>query len=217
MQKETNSPARSSSVSFRMSSSSTESSPSPLPPAPDLYRPLDFINFEFRLLTLLEIPGDSAEAEVCCKLEHAYLDDPPQYHALSYCRGDASVTVPIQVNGQTKQVTTNLEAALRELRNRKITTLWADALCINQEDSLERGLQVMRMGLIYSKAIEVFAWLGPEAEDSAAAMKRLSDPAHLDSTLPTEEIAIRRLFLRLYWRRICKYCCNAVRYMLIGS
>jgi hypothetical protein len=76
------------------------------------YTPLDFINFEFCLLTLLETDGDSNEAQICCKLEHAYLDDPPQYHALSYCWGDPQMTVPIQVNGKPKQVTTNLEAAL---------------------------------------------------------------------------------------------------------
>ena len=121
------------------------------------YRPLDFINFEFRLLTILDAECDSAESVVCCKLDYSYLDDPPQYHALSYCWGDPSVTLPIQVNDKTDQVTMNLEAALRELRARKIKTLWVDALCINQQDPVERGLQVMRMGIIYSKAIEVLA------------------------------------------------------------
>jgi TPR repeat protein len=35
--------------------------------------------------------------------------------------------------------------------------LWVDALCINQEDLLERALQVVRMGLLYSKIEMVFA------------------------------------------------------------
>lgn len=49
----------------------------------EYYKPLDFVNFEFRLLRLVE-DGGSEDAIVCCELEHAYLDDPPEYHALSY-------------------------------------------------------------------------------------------------------------------------------------
>ncbi|KAH6671885.1 hypothetical protein B0J14DRAFT_483696, partial [Halenospora varia] len=37
-----------------------------------------------------------------------------------------------------------------------------DPLCINQKDLVERGLQVLRMGLIYSRAGRVIAWLGAE-------------------------------------------------------
>jgi hypothetical protein len=104
------------------------------------YKPLDFVNFEFRLLTLLETEDSSQEGQIRCELKHAYLDDPPQYHALSYCWGDPTVTAPILVNGSTMEVTTNLEAALPELRGQKIKTIWVDALCINQQDPTERGL-----------------------------------------------------------------------------
>lgn len=73
-----------------------------------------------RLLTLLENEDSSQEGQICCELKHTYLDDPPQYHALSYCWGDPTVIAPILVNGSTMEVTTNLEAALRELRGQKI-------------------------------------------------------------------------------------------------
>ena len=79
------------------------------------------------------------------------------------------------VDGQTVQVTTNLEAALRVLRARRFDTLWIDAVCINQADLVERGLQVTRMGLIYSKAVEVVAWLGVEADDSALAFGEMHE------------------------------------------
>jgi hypothetical protein len=167
------------------------------------YQPLDFVNFEFRLLTLLENEDSSQEGQICCELKHAYLDDPPQYHALSYCWGDPTVITPILVNGLTMEVTTNLEAALRELRSQKVKTIWVDALCINQQDPTERGLQVMRMGLIYSRAITVLAWLGPEAEGSAIAMDRLATKAafHTEKWRVT---SICALFERPYWKRICK-------------
>jgi hypothetical protein len=162
------------------------------------YQPLDFVNFEFRLLTLLENEDSSQEGQICCKLKHAYLDDPPQYHALSYCWGDPTVIAPILVNGSTMKVTTNLEAALRELRGQKIKTIWVDALCINQQDPTERGLQVMHMGLIYSRAFTVLAWLGPESDGSTLVMNGRASPGFGDIN------PIRALFARPYWKRVCK-------------
>jgi len=38
--------------------------------------------------------------------------------------------------------------------------LWIDALCINQEDYLERNNQVLLMGEIYRCAAGVISWLG---------------------------------------------------------
>jgi hypothetical protein len=37
--------------------------------------------------------------------------------------------------------------------------LWADAVCINQQDNEERGNQVRRMPLIYANAQRVLVWL----------------------------------------------------------
>lgn len=165
-----------------------------------IYKPLDFVNFEFRLLTLLQ--SESSEPGlICCKLDHAYLDDPPQYHALSYCWGDEKITLPIQVNGSVVQVATNLEAALRELEAQNVLTIWVDALCINQQDSLERGLQLMRMGLIYSRAVEVIAWLGPQADESDIAMSQLANSG--GSYLEVGDYKpVRDLFRRPYWNRV---------------
>jgi hypothetical protein len=62
---------------------------------------------------------------------------------------------------ETVQVTTNLEMALRYLRlGRKVRTVWADAVCINQADEEEKRAQVQRMDLVYANASGVTAWLG---------------------------------------------------------
>lgn len=174
-----------------------------------LYQTLDSVKSEFRLLILLPPKGSWESEPVGCKIEHAYLDDPPPYYALSYHWGNPSATLPIRVNGQDVQVTTNLEAALRELRARGILTVWVDALCINQQDPVEKGLQVMRMGSIYSRAVEVLAWLGPETEGSVIAMNRLGG-----LNFPTSEAVdskhTRDLFGRPYWKRVCKFSHNAL-------
>jgi hypothetical protein len=121
--------------------------------------------------------------------------------------GDPSITKPIIINGSIMEVTTNLEAALRELRAWKITKIWVDAICINQRDVAERGIQVPRMGLIYSKATEVIAWLGVEAENSRAACKAIRSledlqPDVRQKTLTKASSSIQALFHRSFWKRV---------------
>ena len=47
--------------------------------------------------------------------------------------------------------------------------IFIDALCINQDDSLERSGQVNLMGAVYSNAEEVVAWLGIERASTHVA------------------------------------------------
>jgi hypothetical protein len=61
------------------------------------------------------------------------------------------------------QITVNLADALQTLRHSTfVRILWADALCINQTDVIERAEQVKLMGLIYWKAFRVQIWLGQD-------------------------------------------------------
>jgi hypothetical protein len=47
------------------------------------------------------------------------------------------------------------------LRDRdNIRTLWADALCINQQDRVEKALQVSMMARIYTQCKQCLLWLG---------------------------------------------------------
>ncbi|KAL1653251.1 cell separation during budding [Didymella pomorum] len=61
----------------------------------------------------------------------------------------------------------------------KARTVWADALCINQDDLSERAHQVTLMGRIYSQAERVVVWLGSDDENiahtAAVALKRIFD------------------------------------------
>jgi hypothetical protein len=50
---------------------------------------------------------------------------------------------------------------------------WYDALCINQEDILERSEQVAKMGSIYENASSVLVWLGPPSIHSGVGMEIL--------------------------------------------
>jgi hypothetical protein len=60
--------------------------------------------------------------------------------ALSYAWGDPKVTALLYLNGSEIQVTRNLESALRTIRDKVgEADFWVDAICINQNDPLERN------------------------------------------------------------------------------
>lgn len=81
---------------------------------------------------------------------------------------------PGECSPATLSITKNLAALLRSLR--RVYTwriLWVDAICIDQENHVERSAEVSRMGTIYGKARQVIVWLGPESENSRLAMRTL--------------------------------------------
>ena len=135
---------------------------------------------EVRILKLH--PAKHLEDEIVCDLETHVLANCPAYNALSYAWGPATdMHHSIRLNqcaGQRVTVRHNLYQALRRLRyadhykydalrsswfTEKVHALWIDALCINQEDLIERNKQVRIMFKIYSGASNVVAWLGEES------------------------------------------------------
>jgi hypothetical protein len=57
---------------------------------------------------------------------------------------------------------------LRVRRNNRTMVVWADAICINQNDRIERSQQVSIMRAIYEGARSVLVWLGPHGNPDAA-------------------------------------------------
>jgi Heterokaryon incompatibility protein (HET) len=91
------------------------------------------------------------------------------YEALSYVWGPApsngyrQITLSTGKGSGSLQLTASLYAALKRLRytNRE-RYLWADQICINQEDLAERSQQVQFMNTIYKHANHVLVWLGQD-------------------------------------------------------
>ena len=135
-----------------------------------IYRPLDSISRQIRLLKLY--PGTEVE-DVECHLEHVSLEDNPEFTALSYVWGDATDIRTILLHNVPFPVTKNLHAALRSIRSRlpELSTLWVDALCINQQDLPERSCQVPLMQFIYGQAKHTIVWFGPGNELSKRAVQ----------------------------------------------
>jgi hypothetical protein len=135
-----------------------------------IYKPLPTENSQ-RVIRLVELlPSQHKTADIKCILRLESLSRNPSYEALSYVWGDAAKLKHIDVCGHAFYVTNNLEIALHSLRLwNKSRVLWIDAICINQNDVVEKSSQVLQMGEIYSQAIEVLLWLGPETNSSAKA------------------------------------------------
>jgi hypothetical protein len=133
----------------------------------------------FRLLHLH--PGAYEDERIKCTLHPTNFGEPGEYEALSYTWGDptdvrvihcssgsASESASPAFNGDREgqmHITTSLYTALRRFRDPETTrVLWADAICINQQDVEERNDQVARMRDMYKAAQRVLVWLGDDMD-----------------------------------------------------
>ncbi|TVY20919.1 Heterokaryon incompatibility protein 6, OR allele [Lachnellula arida] len=173
-----------------------------------VYKPL--LNGDIRLINLL--PG-SGNDTIKLLISHQAFPETlrPEYEALSYVWGTfenaGSVGIRQESRDESKidhhrwhelTVTQNLEVALRNLRlPRETRQIWVDALCINQKDKDEKGVEVARMGIIYRHAKSVIIWLGPEADKSDLAIQRLGLIAR--DIKEQEDILDAPQNLRLQW------------------
>ncbi|EME39434.1 hypothetical protein DOTSEDRAFT_114076, partial [Dothistroma septosporum NZE10] len=174
-----------------------------------------------RILDILPASGGYHDAAVHCKLREFRLDlwpesQPADYCALSYAWGPTSgdgshLTQKIICDGHSLPVTANLHAALKRIRQKTAeeqlprTSLWVDALCINQRDADERNRQVAMMFRIYRNASSLYIWLGDADTTLAANIRSICslgsgwkfamDP----SALETE--ALQQLVQRSWFKR----------------
>ncbi|KAM7205118.1 Heterokaryon incompatibility protein (HET) domain containing protein [Naviculisporaceae sp. PSN 640] len=117
---------------------------------------------QIRLLKLQ--PSARESAPINFTLTTANLHDNPSYEAISYCWGDSSNPQAVYCDHQVLFVTQSLYSALRRFRlPDKVRTLWADAVCINQQDDIEKAQQVNLMTRIYSQPKAVLIWLGDDS------------------------------------------------------
>lgn len=131
-------------------------------------------------IRLLYLQSSVEENSVTCSLAviNSY-KSAPKYHALSYCWGDANDTINLSCNGTSFPVTKSLHAALCRVREKGLPQpIWADAICINQKNILERNQQIAIMRQIYLRASRIFIWIGHGDEYSVPAMNVIRSIGH---------------------------------------
>lgn len=139
----------------------------------------------FRLLNIFDDEGS-----LRCTLCTFSLDNHPAYMALSYTWGSAlpgdgltpDLDHTLICDGAEIAITASLENALASVPLTH-AYVWADAVCINQQDLAERSAQVAIMGKIYSRASRVTVWLGVADRSTKTAFDFIHDVA---SRVPKE-------------------------------
>ena len=188
------------------------------PPIPHRYLPLDCSADEIRLVVLL--PATDPNAPLVAHFAHESLYGEAAFQCLSYTWGNAKKTSQIELNGQTFAITTNLHAALRDIRDSESrTVVWADQICINQDDDNERSRQIARMHGIYNMADCTLIHLGPRDNMSDLAMDFIKELSGAERTVFNEGpdgqqilrndrrlaiawLALYKLLARPYFRRM---------------
>lgn len=127
-------------------------------------------------IRLLRLHGGT-DYPIQCSMFEAHLRDqhgPMDYEALSYAWGSGDTCEMINVDGRVLYIKNSLYGALQHLRHRRTDRiLWADAICIDQSNIMERGHQVAQMGTIYKKATNVIVWLGSVETDAGLLISAL--------------------------------------------
>ncbi|KAH7141005.1 heterokaryon incompatibility protein-domain-containing protein [Dactylonectria macrodidyma] len=146
----------------------SKTTPKPFDPNIPIYRP---IPTSTSIRTLRLEPGSDYDP-IVCSMRFADVNAAPSYEALSYVWGDKNVRQNVILHDRNFPVTTNLKDALQNIRRPDRSRLiWVDAICINQDDSDEKDVQIRLMSSVYRNASRVLAWLGPKDEDAAKAYK----------------------------------------------
>ncbi|KAH8701416.1 heterokaryon incompatibility protein-domain-containing protein, partial [Phaeosphaeriaceae sp. PMI808] len=121
--------------------------------------PLKNPESSIRLLSITSI--DDGNVSVSLR-ETPNLNAEP-YHCLSYTWGPSEPQLQITCDGRIFQSRQNLYDALVHLQRvqpEKMTAIWIDAICIDQQNDTEKGFQLKRMHAIYAGAQSVIIWLG---------------------------------------------------------
>ncbi|KAJ3529400.1 hypothetical protein NM208_g9780 [Fusarium decemcellulare] len=103
--------------------------------------------------------------------EFGKIDASRIYSAVSYVWGDSrsfSHRIVCNSGGSYLSITSNVDSLLRHFRHPvKIRYLWLDAICLNQSDEVEKGVQIPLMGHVYWQAKKTLIWLGEDGNNEA--------------------------------------------------
>jgi hypothetical protein len=124
----------------------------------------------FRYLILLPgVDGDPLRCSLFTSRIEAI-----QYESISYVWGTDQRNCEIICDGKILKITPNLYRVLRRVRFLAAPrTLWADSICINQEDLREKSRQVTLMGHIYRSAERVLICMSPSGEEHGSNLVAL--------------------------------------------
>jgi hypothetical protein len=129
--------------------------------------------------------ADVSGVEPSFPVIETHIESAPPYVAISYVWGDPSIKKHVDLPDGAIGITESLNLALGDvlhcLQDQKhgnfwhdrTVHIWADALCIDQRNTKEKNIQVPMMTEISASAALVVTYMGPETDDSEAAIDLL--------------------------------------------
>jgi hypothetical protein len=155
---------------------------------------------------LLQYASDSTPDQVRLQIQVFDRRTKPQYAAMSYVWGDRDPKQIVRLNGCDFEIGPNLHSALLCMRNGLSGWFWIDAICIDQQNKVERNEQVSEMTQTYANAAFVASWVGLCNESLLPAFS-LDVRSSTLSNLPRNEqeklhSSLTQLSRLNYWKRI---------------
>ena len=95
-------------------------------------------------------------------------------------------------------ITPSLSILLHQMEARSdVRFIWIDQICINQQDDVEKAIQMKMMRDVYVSAHKVLVWLGPSTKDSDLAMDTIAPLEEAIGVLPQSRFAQDDILSRL--------------------
>jgi len=170
------------------------------------------LDHDIRILNLEPRGGWSS---IKASLQPVKFLDRPHYTALSYAWGTKEADHKLWIGQGTVSLRDNLFHALDSMTvSDTPLSLWVDAVCIDQDNSQEKNLQVPMMAFIYRRVKEVIVWLGVHKLPSTFAkvdldhlsaelsQARILEPDKFNSLWEILEPWLYRLIYEEYWKRL---------------
>ncbi|KAI8953594.1 heterokaryon incompatibility protein-domain-containing protein [Xylaria longipes] len=136
----------------------------------------------FRLLTLEPGIGEDPLVASLRTVELRRGGTEDRFEAISYVWGSDTRDQIIIIDGKPFPITSSLRNTLRQIRSLdKPRNIWADSVCIDQENNKEKSHQVAAMGRIYETSECTLICLGSEpkfqqhASDAAALIREVDE------------------------------------------
>ena len=142
-------------------------------------------------IRLLKIQPYKHERRIACQMIAVNVDATPPYAAISYTWGSPEKTHSVNIDGKEVTVGQNCSHALwQACHDACHDYYWIDALCIDQLNLEEKGLQVQMMRDIFKKALSVLVCVGPHA-DGTDILFHVFAELHVTLSHPEELQAMR--------------------------
>lgn len=179
------------------------------------FQPLSDRPTAFRLLKVI---GRDDNGFIDCTLRESLIEN-AEYIALSHVWGTESASYRISLEGQPFWVRPNLYQFLCYAVETFLNVdVWIDALCIDQDDIIDKNRQIQNMGSIFSGAVQVIGYLAGlitpaiatpisgQTDGNILGAQLLAEAIAKDESFKlrgdTELGALLRLVEHEYWHRL---------------